>query len=153
MRGALLDRGQPLVVAQVRAHLALLREQLRGDLVGLLEQRRERGLVDGGIGAQRREHGLLPLELLHEVGLQVGARRDVGDLEQRQERGVMIGRGFLRGEEARAREEILEAHQRADALVQRVLVPYHGGAGAAEGRHSAASRGRSGLSSRAFRRE
>ena len=72
------------------------------------------------------EHLLLPLELLQEVGLEIGARRDVGDLEQREQRRVMIGRRVLRGEVADAREQILEAHQRADALVQRMLVADHG---------------------------
>ena len=61
-------------------------------LLDFVEQRRQRLLVDLGIAAQRRQHLLLPLELLQEVGLEVGARRDVGDLEQRQQRGVMLGR-------------------------------------------------------------
>ena len=73
------------------------------------------------------EQLLLPLELLQDVGLEVGARRDVGDLEQREQRRVMVGRAALRGEVLRAREQILEPHQRADALVQRMLVADHGG--------------------------
>src|SRR6266536_6436940 len=38
---------------------------------------------------------------------------------------MMIGRLDARGEESRAVEEVLEAHQRADALVQRMLVSNH----------------------------
>ena len=39
----------------------------------------------------------------------------------------MVGRFAARGEELRAPVEILEPHQRADALVQRMLVTDHGG--------------------------
>ena len=82
--------------------------------------------LDLRIAAQRRQHLLLALELLQELGLEVGARRDVGDLEQR--------RAAPRGGRARssraakkrdAREQVLEAHQRADAFVQRMLVANH----------------------------
>jgi hypothetical protein len=57
----------------------------------------------------------LPLEFLQQVGLQIGAARDIGDLEEREERRVMIGRAGLRGEIADALEQVLEPHQRADA--------------------------------------
>ena len=125
-RGALLDRHQPFVVAQMHAGLAGLREQRRARAVDVGEQRLEHARLDRGIGAQRREQLLLPLELLQEVGLEIGARGDVGDFEQHRERGVMIGSIGLRGEKLRAMIEILEPHQRADALVQRVLVADHG---------------------------
>ena len=38
----------------------------------------------------------------------------------------MIGRGVLGREVVDAREQVLEPHQRADALVQRMLVADHG---------------------------
>jgi hypothetical protein len=43
-------------------------------------------MLDLRTGAQRRRRLLLPLELLQQVRLEIGARRDVGDLEQRQQR-------------------------------------------------------------------
>ncbi len=56
---------------------------------------------------------------------EIGARRDVGDLEQRQQRRVVRLGCRLAGEKQRARIQALEPHQRADALVQRMLVADH----------------------------
>ncbi len=91
-------------LSQVRADLARLREQLRVDGVDLPEQVVERVLVDLRVLAQRRQHLLLPLELLQEVGLQVRARGDVRDLEQREQRAVVVLRRVLRREVAGPRE-------------------------------------------------
>ena len=82
-------------------------------------------LLDLRILPQRPQHLLLPLELLQEIGLEIGARGDVGDLEQREQRRMMILRGILRGEVAGAREQVLEPHQRAHSLVQRMFVADH----------------------------
>jgi len=106
-----------------------LRQQLRIDAVDLVQQLFEHVLFDLRILPQRSQHLLLPFELLQQVGLQVGARRDVGDLEQRDQRRVMILRRVLRGEIAGAREEILEPHQGAYSFVQRMFVADHLGAG------------------------
>ena len=73
----------------MHADLARLREQRGARAVDVGEQRLEHARFDRGIGAQRREQLLLPLELLQEIGLEIGARGDVGDLEQHGERGVM----------------------------------------------------------------
>ena len=100
-RRALLDRHQPLVVAQVRAGATLLRVNLRGDGIDLGEQRLERRAIDSRTRAERRQHLLLALELLQQVGLEVGARGDVGDLEQRHQRGVMVDGRLVRCEVAR----------------------------------------------------
>ena len=88
----------------------------------------ERALVDLRVLAQRPQHLLLPLELLQQVGLQVRARGDVGDLEQREQRGVVILRRVLRREVAGAREQVLEPHQRAYPFVERMFVADHLGA-------------------------
>ena len=91
-RGALLDRHQPLVVAQVLADLAGLREQLARRRRRFRASRSSSArVVDLRVAAQRPQHLLLPLEFLQEVGLEIGARGDVGDLEQRKQRGVMVG--------------------------------------------------------------
>ena len=81
--------------------------------------------LDRRIVAQRREQLPLALEFLQDVGLEVRARGDVGDLEQREQRGVMVGGRLCGREEQRARVQILQAHQRADALVQRMFVTDH----------------------------
>ena len=91
-RGALLDRHQPLVVAQMRADLSRLRQHFAGHAVDVRQKRVENVGVDRGIAAQASEQLLLPLELLQDVGLEIGARGDVGDLEERRERRVMLGR-------------------------------------------------------------
>jgi hypothetical protein len=59
------------------------------------EQGVERALLDLRIVAQRAEQLLLAARAPAEVGLEVRAARDVGDLEQRQQRGVVLGRRFL----------------------------------------------------------
>ena len=68
---------------------------------------------------------LLPLEFLQQLGLEVGARGDVRDLEQRDQRGLVLARLVAGGERGDARIEVLEPHERADALVQRMLVADH----------------------------
>jgi hypothetical protein len=101
------------------------RQQVGADVVDFGEQRVEHLAVDRRIVAQRRQQLPLPFELLQDIRLQIGARRHIGDLEQRQERSVVrLGRG-LAGEEQRARIQAFEPHQRADALVQRMLVADH----------------------------
>ena len=86
---------------------------------------RERVLGDVGVVAERQQHLLLALELLQQVGLQVGAARHLHDLEQREQRHVVVVRLGARDEVARALEQVLQAQQRPDALVERVLVGDH----------------------------
>ena len=69
------------------------------------------------------------LELLQQVGLQVGARADVHDLEDRRQRVVVVDRRVARDQLAEPVEQVLEPQHRADALVERVLVEDQGGAG------------------------
>ena len=52
----------------------------------------QRVLGDVGVVAERQQHLLLPLELLQQVGLQVGAPGDLHDLEQREQRHVVVVR-------------------------------------------------------------
>ena len=68
------------------------------------------------------QHLLLALEFLQQVGLEVGAPGDFQDLEQRQQRDVMIERIGARDEMTRTLEQILQAQQGPDALVKRVLI-------------------------------
>ena len=65
------------------------------------------------------------LQLLQQVRLEVRAARDLHDLEQREQRHVVVVRLGARDEVARTLEQILEPQQRADALVQRILVGDH----------------------------
>ena len=127
--GALLDRHQPFVLAQVLADLAGHREQRRRGLLDVAQHAGERFLGDVGIVAERQQHLLLALELLQQVRLEVGAARDLEDLEQREQRHVVVVRIGARDEMARALEQVLQPQQRADALVQRILVGDHWAAG------------------------
>ena len=124
--GALLDGHQPLVFSQVCSDLPRLREQASRDGVDFGKHRVERLGLDRGVMPERCQQLTLPLELLQDVGLEIGARGDVDDLEQREQRRVMIRGRALAGEEKRAAIQILEPHQRSDALIQRVLVADHG---------------------------
>ncbi len=58
----------------MRSELAGLPEQLGVHAIDFRDQRVERSGVDFGIAVQRCEQLLLPLELLQDVGLQIGAR-------------------------------------------------------------------------------
>ena len=61
---------------------------------------------------------------------------DLEDLEQREQRDVVVERVGARDEMARALEQILQPQQSADALVERVLVGDHDAqARLAEGRN------------------
>src|SRR5690349_7936587 len=111
----------------MQSRLACLSEQLSTDGIDFREKTPKRFLIDLRIGPERAEQLFLALELLQHVSLQIGARRDVGNIEQRQQCSVMIRGGVLRREEARTGKQILEPHQRAYALVQRMLVANHDG--------------------------
>ena len=80
------------------------------------------------------QHLLLALEFLQQVGLEVGTPGNLEDLEQRQERYVVVERVGARDEMARALEQILQAQQGPDALVERILVRDDGQTSLAEGR-------------------
>ena len=123
--GALLDRHQPVVLAQVLADLAGHREQRRGGLLDVAQHAVERVLGDLRVVAEGQQHLLLPLEFLQQVRLQVRAARHLQDLEQREQRDVVVERIGARDEVARALEQVLQAQQRADALVERVFVGDH----------------------------
>ena len=72
--------------------LPVCASRLPRDLVDLGQDVVERFGLDRGIVLQRNQELPLSLELLQDVGLQIGARGDVDDFEQREQRGVMIGR-------------------------------------------------------------
>ncbi len=123
--GALLDAHQPLVLAQVLADAAAHAEQTVGGFLDGTGHLREDVLVDVGIAAECVHDLLLALELLEQVRLEVGAAGDFHDLEEREERRVMLGRLRPIEEETRALEQVLEPEHRADALDERVLVSDH----------------------------
>src|SRR5690242_8567229 len=124
--GALLDRHQPIVLAKVLADFAGHGEERRARALDVREDLLENALRDLRIVAKSQEDLLLPLELLQEVRLQIGAARYFENLEQRQERRMMRARVFVLGEKmVGALEQVFEAQQRADSLVERILVSDH----------------------------
>jgi hypothetical protein len=64
----------------------------------------------------------VPFELFQDVGLEVGPRGDVHDLEHRCERVVMVDRIVALDEPGHAVEQVLQAKHRADAFVERIFV-------------------------------
>jgi hypothetical protein len=84
--------------------------------------------------AERKQHLLLAFEFLQQVGFEVGAPGYLEYFEQRQERDMMVERIGARDEMARALEQILQAQQGPDALVERILVRNDGQTSLAEGR-------------------
>jgi len=77
----------------------------------------------------------LPLEFLQQVGFEIGAPGNLEDLEQRQQRNVVVERVGARDEMARTLEQILQAQQRPDAFIERILVRDNGQESLAEGRN------------------
>ena len=123
--GALLDRHQPFVLAQILTDLAGHVEQRRTRLLDFGNDLIQHVLGDFRIVAERQQHLFLPLQFLQQVRFQVGAARDLEDFEQREQRGVVIDRILAGEKEARAIEQVLQAQQRADAFVEGILVSDH----------------------------
>jgi hypothetical protein len=121
-RGAALDAHQPVVLAQVVADLALHVEQRGGGLLDLVERAGKRRLGDVGIVAEGQQDLALALEFLHQVELEVGAAGDIEDLEQRHQRDVVLLRVVRSDEVAGLVEQVLQAQQSANALVERIFV-------------------------------
>ena len=82
----------------------------------------ERVLFDAGIAAERRERLPLAFQFFHQIGLQIRAARDFGDFEERGQRDVMFSRVFLGQKEREALEQVFEAQQRSNSLVEGILV-------------------------------
>ena len=100
--------------------------QALGRAIDVAEHLVERRLRDRGVGAQGAQALALALQLLHHLGLEVGAAGDVEDLEQRQQRRVVLERVFLAEKELHPLVQGLHPQQGADALVQRKFVADHG---------------------------
>src|SRR5438128_10203320 len=83
-RRTLLDRHQPFVVAKMLTHLSGLCQKAAVDAIDLAQEGVERLGLDRGIVLEGSEQLPLSLELLQDVGLQIRACRDVGDLEERE---------------------------------------------------------------------
>jgi hypothetical protein len=123
--GALLDGHQPVVLAQILADLAGHGEQRPRGLLDIAQHAVQRFFGDLGIVPERDQHLLLTLQLLQQVGFQIGAARHLEDLEQREQRHMVVMLVGARDEMARALEQVFEAQQRADALVERIFVGDH----------------------------
>ena len=94
------------------------RMQARANLERQRHERRrgERALIE------RRERLALPLQFFHQIRLQVGPTGDLGDLEQRRQRDMMLPCVFLIQEKRETLEQVFESQQRPDSLVEGILV-------------------------------
>jgi hypothetical protein len=100
------------------------REQRRSGLLDVAQHAGQRFLGNVRVVAERQQHLLLALQFLQQVGLEVGTARDFQDLEQRQQRDVMVERVGAGNEMPRALEQVLQPQQGPDALIERVLIRY-----------------------------
>ena len=85
----------------------------------------QRVLGDFRVVAERAQHLLLAFQFLQQVRFQVRAAGDFHDLEQGQQRDVMVLGLRLADEIARARKQILQAQESPYTFVKRVLVGDH----------------------------
>ncbi len=100
--------------------------QVREGAVDLAENLVELLLRDRRVGAKRVEERPLAIELLQQVALEVGPARDLEDLEDPGEAGVMVVRAVVPEEEVDAIVEIFQPKKRAHSLVQGIFVGNHG---------------------------
>ena len=110
-------RLQPQAVAQVLAGAAGDRAQAGGRGVEPRQHAIEHVDRHVGAGTEGHQRLALALELLEQVGLEVGPRGDVEDLEQRDQRDVVVERMLAPREGVEAFEQILEPQQGPDAFV------------------------------------
>jgi hypothetical protein len=125
--GALLDRHQPLVLAQALPGLARERVEIGESALDVAQHLVQLVLADRGVAAQRVEERALAVQFLQEIALQVRAARDLEDLEDAGERGVVVVRVVETEEVIDPGVEILQPEQRADALVEGIFVDDHQG--------------------------
>ena len=85
----------------------------------------EHGFGDRRVAAVAVERLLLLVQVLHHVGLQVGARGDVHHFEDRGQGVVVVERVVARDQFAEAAEQVFQPQVGADAFVERVFVEDH----------------------------
>ncbi len=120
------DRHEPFVVLQALAHAAvLLTERLVG-LIEFAEHGIERGLGHRRIAAIADEGLPMAFEFLEDFRLEILAACDIHDLEQGDQREmVMLRQGALLQHIGSA-EQVFQPEQGAHAFVQGVFVQNHG---------------------------
>src|SRR5258706_4276291 len=123
--GALLDRHQPVVLAKVLPDLAGHGEKRRARALDVGNELPEHGLRDLRIVAKPEQDLLLPLQFLQQVRLEFRAAGDFQDFKQRYQRGGVRAR-VVRGDEViGALEQVFQAQQCPDSVVERILVGDH----------------------------
>mmetsp|Transcript_20611 Transcript_20611/g.38475 ORF Transcript_20611/g.38475 Transcript_20611/m.38475 type:complete len:235 (-) Transcript_20611:219-923(-) len=121
------DAHQPFIARQRSTGLAVQGVEALERTVDAADGLVQSGLVDAWAAAVGNELGLVLLELFQQIALQVGARSDVQDLEEGDQREMVIQRGVALQQRTESVEQVFEAKHRADALVERVLVQDHSG--------------------------
>ena len=123
--GTLLDAHQPFIVAQRLADLAgVLAQQARG-LFDFLNDFVEDVFSNRGVAAQAFHDDLLAIEFLQQVGLQLGAVDDVEDLENTDQRRVVVELVVATQVMLRFDEQVFQTQQCAYAFVEWIVVTGH----------------------------
>jgi hypothetical protein len=99
--------------------------QARETMVHLGHDAVEGAFGDGRVAAKAMQDLALPLEVLEQVGFEVGARADVHDLEDGRQGVVVVDRRFTRHQLGKPPEQVFEAQVGPDALVEGVFVEDH----------------------------
>jgi len=117
---------QTFVFAQIVIHAPDHAEEGGAGPFDMLHQRCDALRIDL-LDGQREQGRTLAVELLHQVELEVGAPGDVGELEERDERGVVIVAVLALEEMGPAPPDVFEPQQGADALGEGKFEEDHGG--------------------------
>jgi hypothetical protein len=125
--GARAQSHQPFVFAQIVIHAPDHAEEGGAGPFDTLHQRCDALRIDL-LDGQREQGRTLAIELLHQVEFEIGAPGDVGELEEGDERGVMIVAVCAPQEVGPALPGVFEAQQGADALGEGEFEENHGGA-------------------------
>src|SRR5690554_797303 len=116
--------GKPFVIAKMLADAAL-RAQIGVDGLDFVEHGVQPGCIHAGMFAQGGQRGALAFEILHDGAPQVGAFRDVEQLEQRGHGYLVVANVFALREEEQTVKQMFDTQKGTDSFVARIFVENH----------------------------
>ena len=119
---ALLDGAEKFIALQVCADRAIVRMQLVNEQIHLVEQADQLGAVDVRILLQAGKIGGVPLQFLHDFGLEIATAEDTHNVEQTRQRGTAVPRAGAGQMMLDLLEQKFEPEEGADSFVKWLFV-------------------------------